>query len=158
MNKTKKPRGRPFPKGNSGRKRGSKNKSTLLAASFSAEQSTEILGKAIEMAKAGNVTMIKFLLERALPKERVIPVDLPQLDSAYDSIEAMSAIVEALTEGRITPSEAADLTQVVATYLRSIETTEAVGLLDSVSRKLEDNREKLDAVDPRRNGKRGELR
>jgi hypothetical protein len=150
----KKPRGRPFPKGNDGRKPGSKNKSTLLIARFSEEQSAEILDKAIEMAKAGNVAMIKFLLERSLPRERVIPVELPRLDSAYDSIEAMSAIVEALAEGRITPSEAADLTQVVATYLRSIETTEAVGLLDSVDRKLEDHREHLDAADPRHNGKK----
>ncbi len=52
--------------------------------------------------------MIKFLLERCLPKERVTPVQLPRLYSGYDSIEAMSTIVDVLAGGHVTPAEAAD--------------------------------------------------
>jgi hypothetical protein len=42
----------------------SKNKTTLLATSLAGEQGEEILRKAIEMAKGGNVPMMKFLLDR----------------------------------------------------------------------------------------------
>jgi hypothetical protein len=57
-----------------------------------------------------------------------------------------------LAGGQITPAEAAGLTNVVATYLRSIETTEAVSLLDEVNRQLEPHRKHLDTVDVRNDG------
>src|SRR5262249_50942017 len=79
-------RGRPFQKGNPGRKRGSKNKATLLAASLSAGQGEEILRKAIELAMGGNVAMIKFLLDRVLPKEHAVQLELPPLTFATDSV------------------------------------------------------------------------
>ena len=60
----KRPRGRPFPKGNPGRKRGSKNKASLLAVSLAGATGEAILRKAIEMAMSGNVAMMKFLLDR----------------------------------------------------------------------------------------------
>jgi hypothetical protein len=124
MDRVKRVRGRPFEKNNPGRLPGSKNKSTVIAASLAGEQGEALLGKAIEVAHGGNVMMIKFLLERYLPKERVIPIQLPRIDSALDCITAMSAIVAALAAGQITPREAADLTKVVDTFVRSIEVTE----------------------------------
>src|SRR5262245_27252829 len=112
MENGKLPRGRPFPKGNPGRKPGSKNKATLLAASLSSEQGEELLAKAIEMAMGGNVAMMKFLLDRILPKERSIQLELPRLVDKQATVEAMVEIVDAVSSGTISPGEAADVAQI----------------------------------------------
>ena len=72
-------RGRPFAQGNPGRKPGSKNKTTLIGQALLKEAEEDLLRKAIEMAKAGDGPMLKFLLDRILPKERSIQVELPKL-------------------------------------------------------------------------------
>ena len=66
------PRGRPFAKGNSGRRPGSKNRSSVVAASLLAGEKTALLRKAIELALNGDVPMLKFLLGRLLPRDRLI--------------------------------------------------------------------------------------
>jgi hypothetical protein len=130
-------RGRPFAKGNPGRKRGSKNKGTIIAASLAGAQGDELLRKAIEMAMGGNVAMMKFLLDRILPKERPIQLDLPHLDYAHDSVDAMAEIVTAVSSGRISPREAADLAQLVSAFTRAIDITEAQHQIDLLKSQLD---------------------
>jgi len=131
------PRGRPFSKGNPGRRPGSKNKTTVLAASLAGGQGEEILRKAIEMAMGGNVPMMKFLLDRILPKERPIQLELPDLDYADDSVDAIAKIVDAVSSGRITPREAADVAQLVSAFTRAIDLTEAQDQIDFLKSKLD---------------------
>ena len=59
----------------------------------------ELVRKAIEMAKAGDAQMLKFLLDRILPKERSVLVDLPPMDHASDAVDALRAIIEAVGPG-----------------------------------------------------------
>jgi hypothetical protein len=80
-------RGRPFAEGNPGRPRGSKNRTTVIAQALLAEEESELVRKAVELAKAGDVPMLKFLLDRLLPKERLIKIDLPRLDFADEAID-----------------------------------------------------------------------
>jgi hypothetical protein len=137
MDNEKQVRGRPFSKGNPGRKLGSKNKATIVAASLAGETGEEILRKAIEMAMGGNVAMIKFLLDRILPKERPIQLELPHLDYAHDSVDAMAEIVDAVSSGRISPREAADVAQLVSAFTRAIDITEAQHQIDLLKSKLD---------------------
>jgi hypothetical protein len=55
----------------------------------------ELVRKAIEMALAGDAPMLKFLLDRILPKERSVRVDLPPIDFANDAVDALGAIIAA---------------------------------------------------------------
>ena len=71
------PRGRPFEKGNGGRKLGSKNRTTRVADALLKGEEVELVRKAVELAKAGDVPMLNFLLDRILPKERSVHVELP---------------------------------------------------------------------------------
>ena len=71
-------RGRPFAQGNPGRPRGSKNRTTAIAQALLANEETELVRKGIELAKAGDVQMLKFLLDRLLPKDRLIKIDMPR--------------------------------------------------------------------------------
>ena len=59
-----------------------------------------LLRKAIEMARNGDVVMLKFLLSRILPRERGIRIDLPKMDFADDAVEVLGQITHAATEER----------------------------------------------------------
>jgi len=137
MDNEKRPRGRPFPKGNPGRQPGSKNKATLLTTSLAGGTGEEILRKAIEMAKGGNVAMMKFLLDRILPKERPIQLELPHLGYAHDSVDAMAEIINAVSSGRISPREAADVAQLISAFTRTIDITDAQFQIDELKASLD---------------------
>ena len=129
-------RGRPFARGNPGRKPGSKNRSTLLAAAILEEESEALLRKAFELARNGDVPMLKFLLGRILPRERVITIDLPKMDFADDAVEALGQITRAVAEGTITPSEAAALAILPNSSTKAIDVADAVKRLDALEAKL----------------------
>ena len=59
-------RGRPFNTGNPGRRPGSKNRTTVVSEALLRGEATELVRKAIELAKGGNVPMLKVLVERIL--------------------------------------------------------------------------------------------
>src|SRR5215475_6828592 len=102
-------RGRPFEKGNGGRRAGSKNRTTAVAEALLRGEETELVRKAIELAKGGDVQMLKFLLDRILPKERSIQVDVPHMVAASDAVEALRAIIESVSTGQIAPHEGVSL-------------------------------------------------
>jgi hypothetical protein len=86
-------RGRPFAKGNGGRRPGSKNQNTLILEALSDGDKEELVRKGVELAKAGNVPMLKFFLSRILPRERSIRIDLRQMEFADDAVETLGSIV-----------------------------------------------------------------
>lgn len=130
------PRGRPFPKGNSGRKPGSQNRATRVAAALLEGEGEELLRTAIALAKAGNVVMLKLLVAPLLPKERSVHVDLPATDGDFDPVDAMGAILDAAVSGQILPSEAAALAVTVTAYARSIDITELRVRLETLENRL----------------------
>jgi hypothetical protein len=129
-------RGRPFAKGNGGRRPGSKNQSTLILAALSEDDKEELVRKAVELAKAGDVPMLKFLLSRLLSRERTIRIDLPKMEFADDAVEALGAIVRAVSEGSITPGEGADLANLVNSHVRAIDIADLVKRNDALEAKI----------------------
>jgi hypothetical protein len=113
-------RGRPFQKGNAGRTPGSRNRTTVVAEALLKDEENELVRKAIELAKAGDVQMLKFLLDRILPKERLVRVHLPPIDHASDAVDALGAIIEAVSTGRIAPNEGSTLITLIAAYAQTI--------------------------------------
>ena len=131
-------RGRPFANGNPGRPPGSKNRTTLLAAALLEGEAEELVRKGVELAKGGDVVMLKFLLGRLLPKERLVPIDLPLADGDFDAVDAMGALLTAAVTGQIPPSEASALASIVATYARAIDVAEFRQRLESIENNLRD--------------------
>jgi hypothetical protein len=127
-------RGRPFEKGNGGRRLGSRNRTTLVAEALLKGEEVELVRKAIELAKAGDVQMLKFLLDRILPKERSVRVDLPAMDRCSDAVDALGAVIDAVGAGQIAPSEAAALASLVADYARIINVAELEERLESIEK------------------------
>jgi hypothetical protein len=129
-------RGRPFPPGNGGRRPGSKNQNTLILEALSDGDKEELVRKGIELAKAGDVSMLKFFLGRILPRERTIRIDFPKMEFADDAVEALGAIVRAVSEGSITPGEGADLANLVNSYARAIDIADLVKRMDALEARI----------------------
>ena len=127
-------RGRPFAKGNGGRRPGSKNQSTLILQALCDKEG--LVRKGLEIANAGNVPMLTFFLSRILPRERVIAIDLPNMESADDAVEALGAITSAVCEGKITTGEAAQLAALVNSYSRAIDMTDLVKRIDALEARI----------------------
>jgi hypothetical protein len=68
-----------------------KARSTVGEGRRAKEDAPAIMSKAIEMAKAGNVPMLKLLVDRMLPKQRTIEVELSKLQLGSDSGPAGSS-------------------------------------------------------------------
>jgi len=136
-------RGRPFEKGNGGRKPGSKNKTTLVAEALLKGEEDELVRKAIELAKAGDRQMLKFLLDRILPKERSVCFDSPELDRSSDAVDALTSIIDAACTGQITPSEAAALASLVEARARIINNIELKLSLDDIEKRQKEVQDAL---------------
>jgi hypothetical protein len=130
-------RGRPFTKGNPGRRPGSKNRNTLILRELLEDEEGDLIRKAIEIAKGGDVPMLKFLLSRMLPRERPIKVDLPRMEYADDAVAALGSVTQSVTEGNISPSEGAALATLINSYARAIDIADAVKRIDALENKLE---------------------
>lgn len=129
-------RGRPFANGNPGGKPGSKNRTTILAAALLEGDAQELVRKAVELAKAGNVVMLKFLLTRTLPRERPINLDLPRMEFADDAVGALGLIMRAVSEGSISPSEGAALAGIVKPYTEAIDLADVVKRLEALEAQI----------------------
>jgi hypothetical protein len=129
-------RGRPFARGNGGRRPGSKNQSTLILEALSDSEKEQLVRKGIELAKAGDVSMLKFFLSRILPRERLIRIDLPQMQFADDAVETLGLIVGAVSDGSISPGEGADVANLVNSYSRAIDIADLVKRIDALEAKI----------------------
>jgi len=124
------PRGRPWPKGQSGnpagRQKGSRNKATIMAALYLDGEAEGLARKAVEMAYAGDLLALRLCLERTIAprRDRPEPFRLPRVETAADLAPAMAAVMAAAARGVITTGQAAEMASVVATRLRAIEAAE----------------------------------
>jgi len=140
QNRKYRPRGRPWPKGQSGnpagRKRGCRNWATRMAAAYLDGEAEGLLRRTVELAHAGSGFHMKLALDRTLPplRERPAPIALPPIASAADLAPAMDAVVAAVSRGEITTSQAVELSMVVATRLRAIEASEFDRQLRAIER------------------------
>jgi hypothetical protein len=138
-NTAQKQNGRPFKPGQSGnpagRPAGSRNKTTLAIEAMLDGEAEAIARKAIELAKAGDLTAIRICMDRMCPtrKDRHVSFALPKLERAADAVNAAADIVDAVASGELTPSEAGELSRVVTAYATTLEATD----FDARLRKLE---------------------
>jgi hypothetical protein len=121
-----KTRGRPFEPGNPGRPKGARNATTLAVEALLDGEAETLTRKAIELAKEGDLAALRLCLERICPprKDRPVPFTAPAINTAADAAKAAAAIVQAVAVGELTPSEAADLTKIVESYSRILETAD----------------------------------
>ncbi len=115
-----------FRKGQSGnpagKPKGAKNRTTLAAEALLDGEADAITRTAIEMAKGGDATALRLCLERIVAprRDRAVTFDMPSLEKAEDAVTATEAILTAVSQGEVTPSEASELAKIVETYSRAV--------------------------------------
>ncbi|SLN23289.1 hypothetical protein ROJ8625_00933 [Roseivivax jejudonensis] len=115
-----------FAPGNPGRPRGARHRITRAVEELLEGEAEGITRKAVEMALEGDTTAMRLCLERIAPAKKDAPVsfDLPDMKTAEDATKAAQAVLKAVSEGELTPSEAASVMALVETYRRALETEE----------------------------------
>jgi len=119
-----------FQKGQSGnpagKKRGTRNKATVMVEALMREGAEAITNAVVAAARNGDLAAARIILDRIAParKDPVIELALPPLKTASDAVEAMATIMQAVSDGEISPSEATALTELVTSFTRTLELIE----------------------------------
>src|SRR5438045_4633545 len=87
-------RGKPFPRGNPGRRKGSRNKTTVAIEALLEGQHVALTQTLISKALEGDGPALKLCLDRLAPARRDAPVciDLPEVNGAGGLVAASAAI------------------------------------------------------------------
>lgn len=115
-----------FAAGNAGKPRGTRHKATQAVLTLLAGQAEALTQRAVEMALGGDSTALRLCIERLAPPRKDAPVlfALPQMSTASDAVAASGAVLQAVSEGDLTPSEAALIMGLVDSFRRTLEITE----------------------------------
>ena len=116
---TLKQHGRSFVKGQSGnpkgRPKGARNRATVAAELLLDGEAEALTRKAIDLALAGDTVALRLCMERLVPprKDRAIRLDLPPIQTDDDLKGAVGAVLSAVADGVITPSEAGEVVALI---------------------------------------------
>src|SRR5690606_28439257 len=115
-----------FQPGNAGKPKGARHKVTLAIEKLLDGEAEALTRRAIELAKAGDMQALRLCMDRLAPprKDRSVAFDLPVIETVDDLPKATRAIMDAVSVGDITPSEAAELGKLVDAHVRAIEVSD----------------------------------
>jgi hypothetical protein len=115
-----------FGAGNAGKPRGTRHKATQAVMALLDGQAEALTRRAVDLALAGDGVALRLCLERLAPPRRDAPVTftLPAMTTARDAAQAAGAVLEAVAEGDLTPSEAVQIMSLVDTFRRVLEVSE----------------------------------
>lgn len=110
----------------SGRPKGTRNRSTLLAQALLEDEAAGLVQKAIDLAKQGDAATLRLCIERLIPRrlERAIEFEMPAISDPKDAVAALSRITEGVARGELTAGEAASLVSLVDASVKAIEVLE----------------------------------
>ncbi len=88
------------------------------------EGAEAVARKVVDMAKEGDISAARLVIERLVPvaKERPIFLALPATGSAEGVAQAQAAILQAVAAGDLLPGEAATLAGIVEARRKAVET------------------------------------
>jgi hypothetical protein len=115
-----------FADGNSGRPKGSRNRTTIAIESLFEGQSEALTQTAISKALDGDSVALRLCLDRIAPpmKDKPVIFTLPQMRDAMDASQAAGSVLSAVSEGNLTPIEGTRVMGLIDSYRRTLELTE----------------------------------
>ena len=107
-----------------GKPAGVRNKATVMVQSIMERGAKEITDAVVGLAKEGDLSAARLVLERLLPpvKERPISMALPSTDTAGGIAEAQQAILQAVAAGDLLLGEGTALSSIVEARRKAVET------------------------------------
>ena len=109
-----------------GKPKGARHKTTLAIQALLDGEGEALTRKAVELALAGDMTALRLCLDRIAParKDNPVTVELPTITTSEDAAKAMAAILGAVAEGNITPSEGGEMAKLVEVFIKTLESHE----------------------------------
>lgn len=109
-----------------GKPAGARNKATVMVRSIMERGAKEITEAVVGLAKEGDLSAARLVLERLVPpaKERPICLSLPDTSTADGIAQAQNAILQAVAAGDLLPGEGATLAGIVEARRKAVETQE----------------------------------
>jgi hypothetical protein len=114
-----------------GKKRGTRNRATLLREALADGESARVARIVIDKALAGDAVAARFIVDRLPPRPRgrAIALDLPEGAGAGDVLAASNVTIAAMASGEITPDEALTVTRVLDGRLRALKAARREGAM-----------------------------
>jgi len=131
-----------FKKGQSGnpagRKAGSRNKASLIVEKLMAEDIEDITKNLVMMAKNGDMTAIKIVIDKLIPNKKSgqISFELPTIKTATDIAGGFSQILEQVSTGEISVADAKDVGSILESARKTYEIEELEKRIDELQLKL----------------------
>lgn len=112
-----------FAAGNPGKPKGTRHRATLAVERLLEGEAEALTRRAIEMAMEGDATALRLCIERIAPKRKDAPIHfaLPEMITAGDTAKAAGAVLSAVSDGNLSPSEGAQMMTLVDAYRRALE-------------------------------------
>ncbi|PSC02701.1 hypothetical protein SLNSH_22840 [Alsobacter soli] len=109
-----------------GRPPGTRNKTLLALECLMDGEALELTRKVVEDAKNGDSVAMRLCMDRIFPprKDRPVRFKIPNLAKASDAVQASAAIVQAVAEGELSPSEASELSKVVQGWIEALKASD----------------------------------
>jgi hypothetical protein len=128
-------RGKPFPKGNPGRPKGSRHRVTMLAERLMEKDIEGITNVVVEKALAGNLEAAALVLSRIVPvrKGRPVTFAMPNMNAVGVS-EAFSAVIAAVAAGRLTCEEGKAVADLLDMQRKAIETGDLADRIEKLEK------------------------
>lgn len=125
-----------------GKPKGARNQLTELAEKLLADDAQAVAQTVISAAKGGDMTAARLILDRILPvrKGRPVNFELGTIATADDVTRAIGAVLAAMSQGDLTPDEAATVAGVLDQKRKAIETVELEKRLATIEAQLGDKR------------------
>ena len=115
-----------FSSGNTGRPKGSRNKATIAIESLLQGQAEALTQTAVTKALEGDSVALRLCIERIAPapKDQPVSFSLPKMHNAIDASVAAGSVLNAVSDGELTPIEATRVMSLIDSYRRTLELTE----------------------------------
>jgi len=109
-----------------GRPQGSRNKATITLQNLLDGHGESITRKCALMAMQGDPTALRLCMERLIPprKDRAVQFTLPPVTTAAEVAEAVSIVLQAVSNTQLTPAEGQEIATILEGRRRVIETQE----------------------------------
>ena len=107
-----------------GSKAGSRHRVTKAIEALLEGEAEGLTRKAVDMALEGDTVALRLCLDRLAPprKDSSISIRLPKVNCLKDAVEASASVLDAVSEGEITPDEGARVLSLLSAHKALIET------------------------------------
>ncbi len=120
-----------------GRPKGARHKVTQAVEALLEGQAEALTQRAIEKALEGDGAALRLCLERLAPprKDAAVFFDLPEIQSAADTVRASSSLLEAVAAGNVTPDEAGRIMGLLTAHKALVEVCELERRIEALEAK-----------------------